>query len=164
MTRESCTVRRRSTRARSTEGLRFLQSAQLADGSWLSNYGEEGKNTGIVGLAVLAFLAASNEPGRGRYGDTIDKAVAFLLTSRKQGMLIRDRDTSHGPMYEHGIVTLVLGEVAGLIDESRPGFESFSRIHRSAVNLILRAQDVPRDRPTSAAGATRRRRIRLICR
>ncbi len=127
-------------------GLRFLQSAQLADGSWLSNYGEEGKNTGIVGLTVLAFLAASNEPGRGKYGEVIDKAVTFLLKSRKQGMLIRDRDTSHGPMYEHGIATLVLGEVAGMIDESRPGFESFARVHRSAVNLILRAQDVPRDR------------------
>lgn len=127
-------------------GLRFLQSAQLADGSWLSNYGEEGKNTGIIGLSVLAFLSAGHEAGRGDYGTVIDRAVAFLLRNRKQGMLIRDRDTSHGPMYEHGIATLVLGEVAGMIEENRAGFENFTRIHQSAVNLILRAQDVPRDR------------------
>lgn len=126
-------------------GLEFLQKTQLPDGSWLSNYGDEGKNTGIVGLATLAYLAGRGEPGRGPYGKNIERAVAFLLKSRKQGMLIRDQDTSHGPMYEHGIATLVLGEVLGMIPKTRPGLENLSRIHREAVQLIVRAQNVPKD-------------------
>ncbi|MCH2374032.1 MAG: hypothetical protein MK538_07590, partial [Planctomycetes bacterium] len=84
-------------------GVRFLQETQLPDGSWLSNYGEEGKNTGIIGLAVLAMLAARNEPGRGPHGEAINNGIRFLIQSRKRGMLIREQDTSHGPMYEHGI-------------------------------------------------------------
>ena len=126
-------------------GVAFLQKSQLPDGSWLSNYGEEGKNTGIVGLAVLALLASRNEPGRGPYGETIDAGVRFLLQSRKRGMLIREQDTSHGPMYEHGIASLVLGEVVGMLPEGTPGFENLARIHRGAVDLLVRAQNVPKD-------------------
>jgi hypothetical protein len=109
-----------------------------------------GKNTGIVGLAALAFLAAGNEPGRGTYGDNLDRAIAFLLRQDENGLIVT-QDTSHGPMYEHGIATLLLGEVLGMVPSDRPGFERIWRTHRNAVNLILRAQNVPRD-PTDAGG------------
>ncbi len=133
------------TSAAIDRGLAYLRGAQLPDGSWLSNYGEEGKNTGIVGLATLAFLAAGHEPLRGPYGETIAGSIRFLLQSRHQGMLIREQDTSHGPMYEHGIATLVLGEVVGLIPEDRPGFELLRRVHTDAVEVILKAQSLPKD-------------------
>ena len=60
-------------------------------------------------------------------------------------MLIREQDTSHGPMYEHGIATLVLGEALGMLPKDTTGFENLNRIHRSAVDLIVRAQNVPKD-------------------
>ena len=128
-------------------GLQFLHRAQLADGSWLSSMG---KNTGIIGLAAMAFLAAGHEPGRGPYGQTVDRAVAFLIEHQREGMIVT-ADTSHGPMYEHGIATLLFGEVLGMVNEERPGFEKLPRVHRSAVNLILRAQNVPRD-PVNLGG------------
>jgi len=126
-------------------GLEFLQRSQLPDGSWLSPMG---KNAGIVSLSVMAFLSAGNEPGRGKYGENIDRAIAFILEHQRDGMLVTS-DTSHGPMYEHGISTLLLGEVLGMVLEERPGYEKINRVHRDAVNLILRAQNVPRDRLSS---------------
>jgi len=121
-------------------GVEFLRQSQLADGSWLSPLG---KNTGVIGLAALAILSAGHEPGRGPSGECIDRAVAFVLGHQQDGMLIT-QDISHGPMYEHGIATLFLGQVLGMINESRPGYEKIYRIHRSAVDLILRAHNVPR--------------------
>jgi hypothetical protein len=130
-------------------GLEYLARTQLPDGSWLSYMG---KNTGIVGLAVMAFLAAGHEPGRGRFGENIDRGVSFLLGAVEDGMIVT-ADRSHGPMYEHGIATLLLGEVAGMVNEEHPAFEKIARVHRSAVNLILRAQNVPKE--ASANGGWR---------
>lgn len=128
-------------------GLNYLAQSQLADGSWLSPMG---KNTGVVSLATLALLAAGEEPGRGKFGGAVNRAIAFLLRHQKDGLLVT-ADTSHGPMYEHGITTLLLGEVLGMVNSRRPGFERIWRAHRTATNLILRAQGVPRD-PTNTGG------------
>ncbi len=128
-------------------GVEYLARNQLPDGSWLSPMG---KNTGILSLAVMALLAAGHEPGRGPYGEVIDRAIRFILDHQRDGMLIT-ADTSHGPMYEHGISTLLLGEILGMVNEERPGYEKISRVHRAAVNLILRAQNVPKE-PSSAGG------------
>jgi prenyltransferase beta subunit len=43
----------------------------------------------------------------------------------------------------------MLGEVLGMVDESRPGFERLDRVYLDAVNLILRAQNVAKDRSSS---------------
>jgi hypothetical protein len=123
-------------------GLEFLRQAQLEDGSWLSpGYG---KDTAIVSLAVMAFLARGHEPGRGPYGEAIERAVAWVLSHQREGLIVCD--TSHGPMYSHGISTLMLGEVAGMIREDKAGLERLGRVHRSAADLVLRAQSVPKDR------------------
>jgi hypothetical protein len=117
--------------------LAYLARSQLPDGSWLSGWG---KNTGVVSLAVMAFLAAGHVPGKGEHGAVVEGGIRFLLGEESEGMIIRPRDTSHGPMYEHGIATLLLGEVRGMVDESLPGLETLPRVHRRAVDLILRAQ------------------------
>jgi len=123
-------------------GLAYLRSKQLDDGSWLSpGYG---KNTGMVSLAVMAFLARGHEPGRGEYGATIDRAVAWVIDQQRGGLILRD--ASHGELYSHGISTLMIGEVVGMVDDDRPELVKIHRVHRSAVNLILRAQNVPKDR------------------
>lgn len=119
--------------------LEFLSANQLADGSWLCGWG---KNTGVISLTMMAFLAAGHVPGRGEYGELIDDGLRFLLQQQKEGMIIRERDTSHGPLYEHGISTLLLGEVRGMVDPTRPGLEQLERIHQRGVDLILRAQRV----------------------
>lgn len=123
-------------------GIDYLKKTQLADGSWLSP--AYGKNTGIVSLAALAFLSRGHEPGRGEQGQAIDRAIAWLLEIQQDGLIHRDSQDSHGALYSHGIATLLLGEAAGMVDEEMPAFENVSRVHRSAVNTILRAQNVPK--------------------
>jgi hypothetical protein len=125
-------------------GLAFLKKTQLPDGSWLSPF--YGRNSGVVALAALAILSAGHEPGRGLYGDCLDRAILYVLSEEHDGMLAPEdpRRCSHGEMYEHGLATLLLGQVVGMVNEERPGFEKVHRIHRNAVNLILRAQNVPR--------------------
>jgi hypothetical protein len=122
-------------------GLEFLRKSQLPDGSWLCGWG---KNTGVVSLTIMAFLAAGNIPGKGEHGEALERGIEFLLQQEKDGLIIRERDTSHGEMYEHGIATLLLGELLGMVDETRPGMEKISRVHRRGVDIILRAQRVPR--------------------
>ena len=117
--------------------LEFLRDKQQQDGSWLCGWG---KNTGVISLTLMAYLAAGHQPGRGEYGALIENGVKFVLRQQHGALLIRPKDTSHGPLYEHGISTLLLGEVRGLIDEERPGFERLSRVHQDAVDVILGAQ------------------------
>jgi hypothetical protein len=128
--------------------LEFLRASQDPDGSWVSGYG---KSTGIVSLAAMAFMARGHVPGRGRYGETLDRTLSWVVQQARDGFIVRD--TSHGPMYCHAIATLMLGEALGMADEERKGLESLARTHQSAVGLILRAQAVARD--SFAAGGWR---------
>ncbi|MGQ9591640.1 MAG: prenyltransferase/squalene oxidase repeat-containing protein [Planctomycetota bacterium] len=131
-------------------GVEYLARTQLPDGSWFSR--NLGKNTGVSGLAALALLSAGHVPGRGPYGENVERCVRWIVSSRERGMLAT-RDTSHGPLYEHGIATLLIGEVLGMVAPDRPGLEAIHRVHAEAVDLLLRAQDVPKDR--SADGGWR---------
>jgi prenyltransferase/squalene oxidase-like repeat protein len=128
--------------------LEYLRSSQDPDGSWISGYG---KSTGVVSLAAMAFLARGHVPGRGKYGETLDRAVGWVVQQSRDGFIVRD--TSHGPMYCHAISTLMLGEVLGMVNEERKGFESLARVHQAAVSTILRAQAVSKD--STAAGGWR---------
>ena len=126
--------------------LEFLALSQEPDGSWTSGIG---KSTGIVSLATLAFLARGHVPGRGKHGAVVGRAIEWVLQQNRDGLLVRD--TSHGPLYCHAMATLMLGEVLGMADEDRKGLQGLSRIHQSAVNVLLRAQAVPRE-PSAQGG------------
>jgi Prenyltransferase and squalene oxidase repeat len=128
--------------------LEYLRSRQEPDGSWVSGLG---KSTGIVSLAAMAYLSRGHVPGRGAYGDSLERAIAWVLRQDRDGLVVRD--TSHGPMYCHGMSALMLGEALGMVSEDRRGFESMARVHQNAVNVILRAQNVPKE--TLAQGGWR---------
>jgi len=115
-------------------GLAWLAGQQAADGSYggLSHYGP---HVGITGLAGLAFIADGNTPGRGRYGQSVDRALAFVVAhSSESGLLAAE--TSHGPMYGHGFATLFLAEVYGMA----PSAEVREPL-RKAVRLIVSTQN-----------------------
>ncbi len=114
------------------KALKFLSRVQQSDGSWKLNLP---KHPAATSLAVMAFLSAGHIPGEGPYGEVIEKGVQWVLKiQRRDGLLA----TSGHEMYQHGISTLMLAEVAGLVDRQLQ--PKVKKALEKAVKLILRAQ------------------------
>ncbi|RJP41145.1 MAG: prenyltransferase [Phycisphaerales bacterium] len=115
-------------------GLQWLADHQAADGAF-GNLSHYGPHVGITGLCGLAFMMDGSTPGRGRYGDNVDRCITFIVNhSSESGMLAAQ--TSHGPMYGHGFATLFLAEVYGMTP--RP---EVRETLRKAVRLIVSTQN-----------------------
>jgi hypothetical protein len=118
-----------------SRALEFLHAMQDSnDGSWKA--GRAGRNPAITSLAVMAFLSAGHVPGEGKYGETVEKGIRWVLHEQQPSGLIASEGGHE--MYHHGIATLMLAEAAGMTDgplgkELRPTLEK-------AVAIILRAQ------------------------
>ena len=112
-------------------GIEYLITTQLDDGSWGS--GRFGKNVAITSLACLAIMADGHIPGRGTYGQSVDRGVEFILESAAENGLLTS-EANNGPMYGHGFAALFLGEVYGMT----PGGDNArtSRIHETLVKAI----------------------------
>jgi hypothetical protein len=104
-------------------GLEWLARNQGPQGNWGSN------DLGLVALGALAFLADGHMPGRGRYGENVDRALDYLLRHAKA---VGEPDaTGHPPlyllnkadpgrdMYNHGLATFVLGQAYGMTNDPR---------------------------------------------
>jgi Prenyltransferase and squalene oxidase repeat len=93
--------------------LSWLASEQRPSGAWRAD--DYGESTAATSLAVLAFLAAGHVPDEGPYGRQLTKGVAWVLGQQQPNGLLVGQDSSHGPMYSHGITTLMLAEVSGMV-------------------------------------------------
>lgn len=120
----------------------FLAGEQLPSGAWLVDQ-YRGGSTAATSLAVMSFLAAGYTPEDEVYGRRITRGIDFVLSSqRADGLLVSS--TGHGPMYSHGISTLMLAEVVGMVDEARA--DRVRAVLAKAIALILKAQDVAKAR------------------
>lgn len=102
-------------------------------------------NTGITSLAVMAFLAKGHLPGRGRYGELINRGIDYILTQQLENGLLVSRNVpgrTTGLMYEHSISTLLLGEVSGMVDPVRQ--QKVDEVLSRALLVLLQAQKVPK--------------------
>jgi prenyltransferase beta subunit len=116
-------------------GLEYLKTLQNEDGS----FGGAGysRNVAVCGLAGMAFMANGSTPGRGPYGEQVNRCVRYLLNhARDSGFIIAPDYASHGPMYGHGFATLFLAEVYGMYPDS----EVRDKL-TAAVKLILNTQN-----------------------
>jgi len=114
------------------DGLRYLAKTQNRDGSWSSGTGLA-RNVGITGLACMAFMANGSQPGRGEFGENIDRGIDFVVSNvRRDGYIAAD---STSRMYEHGFATLFLAEAYGMAPRPDLGEKL-----RMAVACIQRAQ------------------------
>lgn len=138
-----------------------------SDGSLGSDSELFGRDPGVAGLCGLAFLAAGSAPGRGRFGDELEKIVGYILSQSfdaKQspnrslesdvanyliendltevgvdGVIANFREKGRKPMYGHGFATLFLAAVLGAgTSDARPEIRERTR---AAVELIVRAQN-----------------------
>ena len=117
------------------QGLAYLAEHQNDDGSFRGS--NMGRNPAVVALGGMAFLAGGNTPGRGKYGEQVDRAVDFLIANtRADGFISTPEGDGHGPMYGHGFATLFLGEVYGMT----PREDLRDSLARS-IDLIVRCQN-----------------------
>jgi hypothetical protein len=128
--------------------LDFLKASQKPSGAWES--GSFGEATSVTSLAVMAFLASGHVPDEpGPYRDAIERGIRYVLMHQKpDGMLVSN--TSHGPMYCHGISTLMLAEVVGMTAADALAADVRAALAK-AVDVILKAQDCPKG-PEHAGG------------
>ncbi|MBM3748800.1 MAG: terpene cyclase/mutase family protein, partial [Acidobacteria bacterium] len=81
--------------------LRWLKKNQNSDGSWQQH------KAAMTGLALLAFLAHGETPASVEFGQTVEKAIRYLIDSQ-------DAAGGWPRSYEHAIASYALCEAYGL--------------------------------------------------
>lgn len=118
----------------------WLASQQQPSGAWRSDsYGE---STAATSLAVMSFMAAGHVPDEGPYGRHISRGIAWVLSEQQTNGLLVGKNRSHGPMYSHGIATLMLAEVSGMVSGDMA--DRCRKTLERAVKLIVDAQNHPK--------------------
>ena len=113
-------------------GLQFLKRTQNSDGSWTDKIGRK-VHFGVTALACIAFLAEGSLPGRGKYGEQVEKGLDFILRNvQTNGFVTSDESR----MYSHAFATLFLAEVYGMT-----GMERVKEKLKRSVGLIVQAQN-----------------------
>jgi Prenyltransferase and squalene oxidase repeat len=109
-----------------------LARRQYPDGSWPSGYG---RNVGVNGVALLAFMGRGHHPERGQYKEALTRGRQYLLATQKPEGMYDSPNHSHGPMYEHALAALAMVELYGMTSD--PKMEPSIR---KAITLIVRSQ------------------------
>lgn len=102
-------------------GLEWLARNQETDGSWVAKIGfklnddyrytQERSHVGVTALAGMAFLAGGHLPGRGKYGQNVERCLDFVLSCVQDDGYVSRYDTR---MYSHAFATLFLAEIYGM--------------------------------------------------
>ena len=132
-----------ATEAAVLRALEWLKNNQLEDGSWApekkkNKKGRDDmmKRSGYAGLALLAFLAHGELPGSGRYGETMEKAIRFIVDSQDDDGAFGGiaPDDGHG-VYAHAIASYAISEAYGMTK-----IPTLRTAMNRAVELIIKGQ------------------------
>lgn len=95
------------TEAAVQKALVWLQSVQQSNGSWNKEGAGGGGNAGYTGLALLTFLSNGQTPSSAEFGETVSRAIRYLVESQTREGLI----TGGGrEVYAHPMGTYALAE------------------------------------------------------
>ena len=132
------------------KGLAFL-AARLGGTSDDAFANEIKRTNAVPGLAGMAFLSVGHTPGRGPYGDVVNRCIDYILATpfkvryvpggATEGYLVRANP--YGRMYSHAIATLFLSEVSGMVDPERQ--KKIDAVLPKALKIILDAQAVQKE-------------------
>jgi hypothetical protein len=123
------------TEAAVAAGLDWLASVQSEDGRWDADAFGAGRetrtlghdrrgagaqaDTGVSGLALLAFLGNGETHLEGRHCENIQHGLEFLLASQAANGNLAGHSEFFAAMYCHGIATLALSEAYALSGDER---------------------------------------------
>jgi hypothetical protein len=91
-------------------GLAWLTQKQKKDGSWVYDGSMPGETSAATGMSLLAFLGAGQSNKGGRYQQTVQAGLDWLM----QNLDNDGRFMGASTMYGQGIATLALCEAYGL--------------------------------------------------
>ena len=102
-------------------GLAWLTQMQKKDGSWVFDGSMPGETAAATGLALLSFLGAGQSHKVGRYQQTVQAGLEWLVNNvemngPKPGKFQGSRN-NQGQIYTQGIATLALCEAYGLTQD-----------------------------------------------
>jgi hypothetical protein len=118
--------------------LDFLQKTQNADGSWSQGY-----QVSMTGLALLAYLGHCETPQSKKYGDTVLKAITYLVNNgiqNKDGRLTVLPAESIAWVYEHGIATYALAEAYTFCSKLNINIPDLKKVTQEAGDLVMEGQ------------------------
>ena len=125
-------------------GHEFLAAQQNPRGYWAQDVGfklntnyqvtaSDSGHVGVTGLALMSFLAGGHVPGRGEYGDVLERGLRYVLDCVKENGFIEDNGSR---MYSHAFAALLLAEIYGM-NRRRDVREALQR----AVTVIVDSQN-----------------------
>ncbi len=93
--------------------LEWLKNHQAENGSW-SNQGRD--PVGLTGLGLLAFLSYAQTPASERYGETVLRAIQYLVEAQNERGEFGDVSAGNHGVYSHGIATYAIAEAFHFAD------------------------------------------------
>jgi hypothetical protein len=139
------------TEAAVVAALGWLARSQSADGRWDAlrfgagqeqkvlghDRGGAGRNadTGVTGLAILAFLGAGHSHQQGDYQSTVKSGLDFLIRTQAADGSLFGEATLYAQMYCHSMATFALAEAQAMTADAR-----LQPAVTKAVAYCLRAQ------------------------
>jgi hypothetical protein len=116
-----------------TKGLDWLKATQSANGSWTGS-----NQTAMTGLALLAFLGRCETPLSKDYGDTVLRAITYLVNigMKTGGKLTTNPAAKHWP-YEHGIATYALAEATTFCKQLNINIPNLYEVTQLAGQFII---------------------------
>jgi hypothetical protein len=131
--------------------LAYLAKNQNRDGSWSANIGNPGfvrpgmqpkmtavGDPAITALVVMSFLSAGHVPGEGPYGTSLELGIRYVMNQQQKNGLFAAPNLGGVEMYYHGICTLMLAEVVGMMPG--PDAEELRKRLQVAIAIVLQAQ------------------------
>ena len=134
-------------------GLHWLAMHQEACGGWIGDSGHkqgddyvvyqsaevtrsrDGAQMGVSALAGLAFLADGQMPDRGKYAETLDRLITYVISRQNEFGYFEDGGSR---MYSHSFATLFLAEAYGMAPRRQ---EEIAKALRAAVDFTEKAQN-----------------------
>jgi hypothetical protein len=131
--------------------LKWLASNQGMDGRWAASQFESGRelrtmgqerpgagakaDTGVTGLALLAFLGAGHTHQQGAFQETVGRGLQYLRRMQATDGSLGGNANTYELMYCHGMATIAVSEAYALTQD--PQLEA---VVRRAVAYTLMAQ------------------------
>jgi len=133
-----------ATLAAIRRGLAWLAKAQMEDGHWdLRRFRHTGKRkfadtnsiTAATGLGLLPFLGDGQTHFEGRYKDTVDRGLRWLVDHQKDNGDLFTGGEGNAHMYSHAIAAIALCEAYGLTRD-----EALKSPAQAGIDFIVEAQ------------------------